>query len=290
MEQGYSVQVFNLRSCTFICMIVIDPEWILLYIALGSVVGFCAGLFGIGGGGIMVPVLTMFFVMQDFPSQHVVHAALATSMAAIVATSFSSLRAHHRHDAVLWGTVWRIAPGILVGTFGAAWLTAFISSRALAIFFVGFMFYVALRMFLNIKPKPSRNLPGAPVLSIVGTGIGGVSALAAIGGGSLTVPFLTWCNVDIRKAVGTSAAVGFPIAIAGTAGYLTGGWSVQGVPPYTLGYIYLPAVIAIALMSMLTAPMGARMAHKVPGGLLKKLFAGLLLFLCLNMLYSVFSG
>jgi uncharacterized protein len=269
---------------------VIEIEWILAYIALGSVVGFMAGLFGIGGGGIMVPLLTTMFVIQGFPLEHTVHIALATSLASIIFTSVSSLRAHHRHDGVLWPVVGRIAPGILAGTFGVAYIASWIPPEPLAIFFVLFMFYVAARMFMDVKPKPSRQLPGTFGLSAAGAGIGGISALVAIGGGSLTVPFLTWCNVNIQKAIGTSAAVGFPIAVAGTLGYLLGGLNVEGVPSYTFGYIYLPAVLAITFVSILTAPFGAKLAHKLPVNMLKKLFAAMLILLCLKMLYTVFSG
>jgi len=268
----------------------IEIEWILAYIVLGSAVGFFAGLFGIGGGGIMVPILTTMFVLQGFPIEHTVHAALATSMAAIIFTSFSSFRAHHQHGGVLWPVVWRISPGIIFGTFSVAFIAAYIPSQPLAIFFAVFMLYVSIRMFLDIKPKPSRKLPGILGLSAAGTGIGGISALVAIGGGSLTVPFLTWCNVKIQNAIGTSAAVGFPIAVAGTLGYMTGGLTVNSLPDYTLGFIYLPAVIAITVVSVFTAPLGAKLAHKLPVDTLKKLFAGLLLFLCAKMLYTVFSG
>lgn len=265
-------------------------EWILAFIILGAVVGFSAGLFGIGGGGIMVPVLTTLFVIQGFPIDHTVHMALATSMAAIVLTSLSSLSAHHRHGGVLWPVVWRITPGIILGTFGVAYIASYIPPRPLAIFFVVFMLYVSLRMFLNIRPKPSRTLPNGFWLSTAGAGIGGISALVAIGGGSLTVPFLSWCNVKIQQAIGTSAAVGFPISVAGTIGYIAGGWNVETVPDLTLGYMYLPAVIAIAIVSILTAPLGAKLAHKLSVILLKKLFAGLLLLLSLNMLYTVFTA
>ncbi len=268
----------------------IEFEWILAYIALGSAVGFLAGLFGIGGGGIMVPVLTTFFVIQGFPADHIVHLALATSMAAIMFTSLASLRAHHQHGGVLWPVVLRISPGIILGTFSVAFIAAYIPSQPLAIFFVLFMLYVSFRMFKNFKPQPSRKLPGTLGLSAAGAGIGGISALVAIGGGSLTVPFLNWCNVKIQNAIGTSAAVGFPISVAGSLGYITGGLSVDTLPEFTLGFIYIPAVIAITIVSTVTAPLGAKLAHKLPVDALKKLFAVLLLMLCANMLYTVFSG
>ncbi|NTV09611.1 MAG: sulfite exporter TauE/SafE family protein, partial [Zoogloea sp.] len=195
-------------------------EWWLAYLALGGCVGFFAGLLGVGGGGIMVPMLTTLFAAQGFPQTHLVHLALGTSMAAIVLTSIASLRAHHRHGAVLWPVVRAITPGILAGTFGATFIAAGVSTRPLAIFFSCFMAYVATQMLLNIKPKPSRELPRPLTISAVGLGIGGISALVAIGGGSLSVPFMTWCNVKMQNAIGTSAAIGLPIALAGTLGYL----------------------------------------------------------------------
>jgi uncharacterized protein len=263
--------------------------WWLAYLALGAFVGFFAGLLGIGGGGIMVPMLTTLFLAQGFALENVVHMALGTSMAAIVLTSISSLRAHHAHGAVRWDIVRSITPGILVGTFGATFIAARASTAGLAVFFAVFMAYVSLQMLANIKPKPSRSLPGSAGMSAVGVGIGGVSALVAIGGGSLSVPFMTWCNVKMQNAIGTSAAIGLPIALAGTLGYLANGWGTPGLPPLTLGYVYLPALVLVAAVSMWTAPMGARLAHRLPVAMLKKIFAGVLMALCLKMLHGIFG-
>lgn len=263
--------------------------WWLSYLVLGGFVGFFAGLLGVGGGGIMVPVLTTLFVTQGFPVEKAVHLALGTSMAAIVMTSVASLRAHHAHGAVRWDVVRGITPGILVGTFGATFIAARVASQPLAIFFAAFMAYVSLQMLANIKPKPSRNLPGLAGLNAVGAGIGGISALVAIGGGSLSVPFMTWCNVKVHHAIGTSAAIGLPIALAGTVGYLINGWYVTGMPALSLGYVYLPALVLVSLVSMLTAPLGARLAHKLPVATLKRVFAAVLILLCLKMLHTVFS-
>ncbi|WJV54064.1 sulfite exporter TauE/SafE family protein [Pectobacteriaceae bacterium CE70] len=265
-------------------------EWILAYLALGAVVGFMAGLLGIGGGGIMVPILTALFAIQGVQETHLVHMALGTSMAAIVVTAISSLRTHHQYQAVLWPVVWRITPAILIGTFTATWLAALLPTQVLAIFFSCFMAYVALQMVLNIKPKPNRQLPGMAGISLAGLSIGGISALVAIGGGSLTVPFLTWCNVRIQQAIGTSAAVGLPIALSGALGYMINGWSASGLPAYSLGYVSLPAVVLISAVSFFTAPVGARLAHRLPVATLRKVFAGLLVLLSLKMLQTVFSG
>ncbi len=261
--------------------------WLLAYLALGAVAGFFAGLLGVGGGAIMVPVLALLFAAQGFAANHVMHLALGTSMAAIVFTSLSSLRAHHRHGAVRWPIVKSIAPGILLGTFAGAQLASVLPTRPLAIFFTFFMSYVAFQLFANIKPKPLRQLPGSFGMFVVGSLIGTVSALAAIGGGTMSVPFMLWCNVKMHEAIGTSAAIGFPIALAGTAGYLIGGWQASGLPPASLGYVYLPALAACVAMSMLTAPLGAKAAHRLPVGTLKKIFATVILLLLAKMLHGL---
>lgn len=266
----------------------LEIQWLAAYLVLGGAVGFFAGLLGIGGGTLMVPVLTALFAAQGFLPQHIVHLALASSMAAIVLTSVSSTRSHHAHGAVLWTVVWRVAPGVIVGTFAGAFVAAALPAKPLTLLFAGFVMLISLQMLRNAKPKPSRQLPGAAGLSLTGLLIGAISALVAIGGGSLSVPFLTWCNVRFQNAIGTSAAIGLPIAVAGTAGYLVSGWHVVGLPTYSYGYIYSPAVIFIAAASVLSAPLGARLTHRLPVATLKKLFALLLLLLATKMLHTVF--
>jgi uncharacterized membrane protein YfcA len=261
--------------------------WLLGYVALGLFSGFVAGLLGVGGGAVMVPILTMLFAAQGFPQSEVLHLALGTSMATIIFTSISSTRAHHAHGAVLWPVVRGIAPGIVVGTLAAAQFAVRVPTRPLAMFFCAFILYVAVQMMLNIKPKPSRELPGFAGLTGAGLIIGGVSAMVAIGGGSLSVPFMTWCNVQVQKAIATSAAIGFPIAVAGTVGYLIGGYGHPGLPSGSVGFIFLPALGAMLVASVLTAPMGARLAHRLPVPTLKKAFAGLLVVLAGKMLYGL---
>ncbi|MCX7896904.1 MAG: sulfite exporter TauE/SafE family protein [Rhodocyclaceae bacterium] len=261
--------------------------WFAAYLALGAVAGFFAGLLGVGGGAIMVPVLAMLFSAQGIPDEHLMHLALGTSMATIVFTSMASLRAHHRHGAVDWGIWRRITPGIVLGTFLGAQLASVLQTRPLAIFFAAFMSYVAVQMLRNVKPKPSRQLPGPLGMFLVGSGIGAISALAAIGGGSLSVPFMTWCNVKMHQAIGTSAAIGLPIALSGTAGYLVGGLSATTLPAMTLGYIHLPALAGCVMASMLVAPWGARVAHRLPVATLKKIFAFVILLLLAKMLVSL---
>jgi uncharacterized membrane protein YfcA len=265
-----------------------DPWW-LAYPLLGAVTGFYAGLLGVGGGGVMAPILTALFLAQGFPHGQVLHMALGTSMATIVLTSISSLRAHHAHGAVHWDIVRRIAPAILIGAFGGAFIASRLSTASLAVFFACFMTFVAVQMLYNAKPKPSRELPGRIGTSAAGLFIGAVSALVAIGGGSLLVPFMVWCNVEMRRAIGTSAAIGFPVALSGTAGYLINGWAETGAPPFTLGYIYLPALLLAGVASVLAAPSGAACAHRLPVRALKKIFAGVLILLVVKMLHGVFA-
>ena len=266
---------------------VLDIWLVLSLLLLGAFVGFAAGLLGVGGGGIMVPALTSLFLYFGVPATEVVRLALGTSMASIIVTSTSSVRAHHSKNGVRWEIVKSMAPGMLLGSFAMTFLVAKLNSAFLAIFFSAFMAYVSLQMFFNIKPKPDRELPRAPALFFSGSFIGGISALVSIGGGSLTVPFLTWHNVKLTNAIGTSAALGLPISIAGTIGYLVSGWGQVSPNAYTYGYIYLPAVALISSVSYFTAPTGAKMAHQLPVARLKKIFGVLLIALSIKMLVSV---
>lgn len=262
-------------------------EWI-AYLVLGLVAGFVAGLLGVGGGLIIVPVLVFIFAAQHFPEQYAMHLALGTAMASIIFTSISSFRAHNAHGAVNW-QIWRdIGPGIIIGTLLGTVLAAFLSTLFLKVFFVGFVFYAGTQMLLDIKPKAARALPGWFGMYVAGNVIGAVSSLVGIGGGTLSVPFMTWCNVKLHQAIGTSAAIGLPIAIAGTLGYIANGWGARAaLPDYSLGFVYVPALAAIVATSMLTAPLGARLAHRLPVKKLKKIFAFLLYGLGIRMLFSL---
>lgn len=265
-------------------------DWFLAYIGLGLFTGFSAGLLGIGGGLVMVPTLTMMFAAQaGFPADETLHVALGTSMATILFTSLASLRTHHQHAAVLWKVVLQITPGILLGTLLGTVFASKVAAKPLAVFFTGFVCFVALQMILNLKPKPSRQLPAAAGLFSVGLGIGSISSLVAIGGGAFTVPFLTWCNVRVQKAIGTSAAVGFPIALGGSLGYIFNGWGHAELPPGSLGFVYLPALVWLVPPSMLMAPLGARLTHRLPVATLKRIFACLLIALAAKMLWKFFS-
>lgn len=266
-------------------------ELVVVFILLGVFVGVMAGLLGIGGGGILVPMLTAIFLYQGVPKESVVHLALGTSMACIVFTSFSSMRSHHRHGAVIWSLVKVMSIGMVVGTFLATFLTAYLSATALAVFFAIFMAYVSLQMMQKTQPKPRIGEINKTELRLVTLGIGGISALVSIGGGSLTVPYLTWRNIDIKRAIGTSAALGFYISVAGTLGYFINGILhaapvAQPLDNVPWGYIYWPAVLLVAIPSYFSAPLGAKLTQRLPVPILKKVFAVLLMGLSIKMLLS----
>ena len=259
-------------------------EWWWAYLAIGLVAGFLAGLLGVGGGMVMVPMLVFVFTAKDFPAEHMMHLALATSMATTAFTSVSSVRAHHLHGAVDWRVARAMAPGIVAGALAATLAAGFVPTRALTIFFCGFMFFAAAQMFFEARPKPSRQLPGAAGLFGVGAAIGGLSSLLAAGGAFLSIPFLARCNVPIKRAIGTAAANGFPIAVAGTMGYVLNGLRIEGLPEGCLGYVYLPALVLIVAASVPVAPLGARLAHRLPVRRLRIVFALMLLALALRLL------
>lgn len=264
-------------------MVAFLPEWS-AYLVLGMFAGTIAGLLGVGGGLIIVPVLVFIFTANGFPPESIVHLAVGTSLATIIVTSISSARAHHQHGAVLWPVFRQLVPGIVVGTFIGAALADLMNAASLRMFFGGFELIVAVQMALNIKPNPHRQLPGVMGASVAASVIGAISAIVGIGGGTMTVPFLVWCNVTMQKAVATSAAVGLPIAVAGATGFLVSGLNEQNLPNYAVGYLYLPALLGIVVTSMLFAPLGARFAHRLPTAILKKIFALLLAILGINML------
>jgi uncharacterized membrane protein YfcA len=251
---------------------------------LGTLVGFLAGLLGIGGGMMMVPFITLLLLQRDVEAALAVKMAIATSGASIVFTSLSSLAAHHRLGSVRWPLVAAFVPGIALGGIAAgAGVLAAIKGQWLAVVFAFFNGVMAWRMWTGAGTAATRKLPGAPALVGIGAAVGFISALVGAGGAFLFVPFMARCSVPLREAVGTSAALGFPIALAASIGYVLGGWSVPPALPGAFGYLYLPGIVVVALTSVLMAPVGARVAHRWSGARLRKAFALLLLALALYM-------
>ena len=260
---------------------------ILLLMGLGG--GFAAGLLGIGGGMVLVPFITMIFSARQFPLELVVHMAIATSLGTILFTSLSSVRAHHAHGAVLWPVVRLLAPGILIGSWIGPWIAKQMNTSVLAMVFAVFVAFSATQMLFTRKPSAARELPGPLGMTGAGAGIGVVAGLVGAGGGFISVPFMTWCNVKIHNAVATSAALGFPIALSGTLSNIYFGWNAPGLPAWSLGYIYLPALAVIAMASVSMAPLGARAAHRMPVQKLKRIFAFVLYALAGYMFWKAFQ-
>ncbi len=279
--------IFRLSRQHLATPMIFEPLLIVELAVLGVGTGFLAGLLGIGGGMIMVPFLTIILSNRGVMPDLAVKMAIATSMATIIFTSLSSVRAHHKRGAVRWDIVKRLAPGIVVGSIiGSLGVFALLKGSYLAIFFGLFVGFSATQMFLDKKPKPTRQMPGTAGQFAAGSFIGFLSGLVGAGGGFISVPFMTWCNVAIHSAVATSAALGFPIAVANVVGYIFSGLHVQNLPPASFGYIWLPALVVIAICSFLVAPLGAKAAHSLPVRKLKRVFASILYVLAAYMLYK----
>ncbi|MXS86543.1 sulfite exporter TauE/SafE family protein [Nitrosomonas sp. HPC101] len=256
----------------------------IIYLLLGACAGVFAGLFGIGGGMIIVPILVYSFALQGFNPDVLTHMAVGTSLATIVFTSANSVRTHHKLGAVHWPMVLWMTIGIVVGSVLGAWTASSLSGPVLQKIIGIFAICMAVQMAFDLKPKASMGEPSKPALSAAGGVIGWASAIFGIGGGSLTVPFLTWRSVPIRQAVATSAACGMPIALLGAISFIITGWAAEGLPELSLGYVYLPALVGIALTSVFFAGFGARLAHRLPQRLLKRLFALMLVTVGINFL------
>lgn len=254
---------------------------------LGIVVGFSAGLLGIGGGLIAVPALIYLLPMVDVPAGYLPHVAIATSLAAIILTSFSSARAHHQRGNIDWSLFKPMLPGTILGALAAGFIAELIPGADLKRGFAVFVILMSVNMAFPYKPTAvEKKLPSAALLFLVSALIAVISGLMGIGGGTLTVPFLCWCGLQMRQAVGFSSANGLIIALWGSLGYVIAGWNIQGMPLGSLGYVYLPALVGIVVTSMLLAPVGAKAASTWPTPVLKKIFAALLLVVGLKLMLS----
>lgn len=263
-------------------------EWWWAYLALGAFVGFFAGLLGIGGGAATVPVLAFIFAAKGFAPDHVVHLALGTALATMLFTSISSVLAHHNHGAVNWSIFRRMVTGIAVGTFAGALLAGVLNLRLLTMVFTALIYFLSAQMLFGRKPQPGATLSTTAGMNAAAAGIGVISSLTATGGAALVVSYLVKHGTRVQEAIGTAAAIGWPLAVAGTAGYALTGVGQQGLPDYSLGYVYLPALAGVVISSVLLAPVGARLAHRTPGTVLKKIFAVVLFLLATKMLVSFF--
>lgn len=257
----------------------------MLDVAFGCLAGVLSGLFGVGGGAVLVPFLAWQFDRQGFPAGSVMVAAVATSLATIVVTGTSSMLAHHRHGAVHWPTVTQLLPGILLGSLAGSSIAERLPVEFFKVLFAVFLILIAVRMLVAARHGGERPRPGRAAMIVAGSLIGIASTVVGIGGGSLTVPFLERRRYSIREAVAISAALGVPIAVAGTASYVLLGWQQPGLPEQSLGYVQLPAALAIVLGSVPLAPVGASLAHRLPIVRLKRWFALVLIGVGVKMLW-----
>jgi len=260
--------------------------WILAYLGVGAGIGLLAGLLGIGGGMVIVPILAALFAAQALSAEHTLHLALGTAMAGVLFTAAASVRTHHRFGAVDWTVARQLGLPMGVGTLAAASLSAWMPQRALALAFASIVLVASVQIWFGRQPTHARGLPGANTLRAVGLGIGVVCGFVAAGGAFLATPFMLWCGVPIKRAIGTGAAVGLPVSALGTVGYVWAGWQAPGLPAGTLGFVLLPALAGVVAASMLTAPLGARLAHRLPVGLLRRGFALMLFLLAARMASS----
>jgi len=251
---------------------------LIIFLAIGALAGFTAGIFGIGGGLIIVPLLYVVFTQMGYAPEVIMHMALGTSLATIIVTSISSSIAHQKNGAVLWAVFKNLAPGLVIGSFLGAGIAGLLSGANLQLIIGIFVIWVAYRMMFTTRHSIDQHsvLPSAFKQFCAGTGIGVASALFGIGGGSLTVPYLNHYAVVMQRAVGTSAACGLPIAIAGAFGFIFFGMKGQTNVPNSIGFVHIYAFLGISIMSFFTAKLGAKAAHALSPVMLKKCFAGLL--------------
>ena len=257
------------------------------YLAIGAATGFFAGLLGIGGGTILVSSLALMFAAQGFAPTYVMHMAIGTSLAAIMGGAWASFRTHHRHEAVDWTVVRRMIPGVLAGALAGSIASRFLPLAFLKVFFLVFLATVTAQMVFGLRPTSRRPLPGPLVLAALSVFIGVTSSFFGGGAAAVGVPFLTWFGMTIHRAIGTVAALGFGIAVAGTAGYAIAGAGIAELPRWSLGFVYLPAFACISVSSLLVAPYGARLAHRLKGQTLRRIFAVFLLLIGAKVAVSV---
>lgn len=268
----------------------VQENWLITLVVINLVLGMCsgflAGLFGIGGGLVIVPVLVILFKAQGIPPDLIMIMAIATSLATIIMTSTSSVLAHHRLGSVLWDKVLRLTPGILLGAMLGATVADALRTDYLRLIFVLFLLYVGCQMALGTNPKSGTAAYSKSLDFFVACAIGLLSSLVGIGGGTLTVPYLAHCRYPMRNAVAISSACGLPIALASTASYIALGMKATHLPDFSLGYVYVPSFLGVGIGSLFTAPFGAKLAHKLPAKQLKRYFSLLIFLMAIKLIWS----
>ncbi|MCL1123117.1 sulfite exporter TauE/SafE family protein [Shewanella surugensis] len=255
-------------------------------LVLGVIIGFLAGLLGIGGGLISVPALLHILPLVGVSHDFLPHVAIATSLAAIILTGLSSTRSHHKRDNIPWYLFKPMLPGFVLGSLSSGFISENISANALQQSFAIFVILMAIQMVFPFKGQAQRHLPSSVLLFMTAVVVAIIAGLMGIGGSVLLVPFLTFFGLQMRYAIGFSAASGLLIALFGSVGYVIAGWNVYGLPQFTLGYIYIPALLGIVVSSIFIAPIGAKRASTWPTGVLKKMFALLLVIIGFKLVFT----
>jgi uncharacterized protein len=261
--------------------------WWLGYVGAGAVAGFFAGMLGIGGGAIIVPMLVALFEAQGLPRSEVMHLAVGTTLATFLFTSAASVRAHARRGAIRWDIAKRMTPGILAGGLIGSGLSRLVSTAGFAAIFTVVVYAAATSMLIDRKPRAARELPGAPGMFAAGFLFSALSAFAAVGGAFMTIPFMMWCGVPLIQAIGTASLIGLPIALSGSVGFMIAGFGAEGLPAWSVGFVYLPALAGVVAAGVFSAPLGAAVAHRTPTRWLKRIFALLFYFVATKMLITL---
>lgn len=264
----------------------LDIQLIVLLLLAGSIAGFIAGLFGVGGGIVVVPVVLWVLKSQNIESEYIQHIAVCTSLTVMVFTTFISSWGHYRKKAIHFGVFKNMAPGIIVGSMLGSMFASFIPSQSLQLVFIVFAYMVALKTMAGFNPNSSWSLPKPVEIFGIGSLFGGISGLLGIGGGAFNVPFLLACKVPVKKAIGTSATLSWSVAISATAGYIWSGMQIENLPEGTFGFCYLPAAITLVITTSIFAPLGVRLAHKLPQKLMRIIFGIMLLVVASKMLFD----
>lgn len=264
-----------------------NVDILLSLLVVGAIAGFLSGMLGIGGGGMVVPIVLWSLSKQGIQGAHSQHLAVGTSFAIMVFTTFSSALAQQKKKAVRWDVVKRMAPAMVAGSLFGSLLAGRIPTFGLQMLFVIFCYSVALKNLMHLNPKPAARLPGTVATAATGGLFGILSSWVGIGGGSLSVPFMMYCRVPVHQAVATSSVLAWPIAVSGAVGYLVSGWQEQGLPTGAVGFWYMPCIVVLGVCTMLFAPMGVKVAHRLPSDSLKRAFGGLMLIIGTQMLWKL---
>lgn len=258
---------------------------VVVYILLGMIAGTLSGLFGIGGGLIVVPVLSYLYKIQGFNPAINMHMAVGTSLAIIIITSIRSLFSHMKHKIEFWSLYRQLFIGVILGTIGGVVLAHYLHSNVIKIIFGVFVLLMSIRMIFFKKTNPKRHLPNKPIMNGAGFIIGAKSGLLGLGGGALTIPFLTYCNVGMRRAVIVSVATSLTVGFVGSLTGILVSFDLPNLPKYSTGYIYWPACLCVAIGSVLFAPVGTMLSHRLPVAILKRFFGIFLVFVGVHMLW-----